>query len=189
MIFDRKGSTAIAVVFVLGFSIAMTALAKRQDGSAKQAATAAASRSTPEMDRLKFYLGEWDYTETYPKGAKNTGLYTSKLGPGGNSLINTFHSQGPAGESEGMLVYTWDATEKCYKAYVFGGDFPGALVETGQFEGDDLVFRAEISMGGTTMKLRNTTHLVEAGKLVSDEFAARKDGAEALIVHVEARKR
>ena len=52
------------------------------------------SKSAPEMDRLKFYLGEWDYTETYPKsasfpnGGKNTGLYTSKLGPGGNSLIN-----------------------------------------------------------------------------------------------------
>lgn len=189
MMLNRKRSAAIAAICVLGFSITMTAVAKHQDGTGKQAAAAAASRSTPEMDRLKFYLGEWDYTETYPKGAKNTGLYTSKLGPGGNSLINTFHSQGPVGEFEGLLVYTWDATEKCYKAYVFGGDFLGALVETGQFEGDDLVFRAEISMGGTTMKLRSTTHLVEAGKLVSDEYAAKKDGAETLIVHVEAKKR
>jgi hypothetical protein len=95
-----------------------------------------ASKSAPEMDRLKFYLGEWDYTETYPKsaaypnGGKNKGLYTSKLGPGGNSLINGFHSKGPVGDFEGLLLITWDPKEKSYKAYVFGNDFPGALVET-----------------------------------------------------------
>ena len=67
-----------------------------------------------EMDRLKFYLGEWDYTETYPKsafypnGGKNTGVYTSKLGPGGNSMVENFHSQGPVGDFEGLIVMTWD---------------------------------------------------------------------------------
>ena len=30
---------------------------------------------------------------------------------------------------------TWDPKEKAYKAYAFGNDFPGVLVETGQFEG------------------------------------------------------
>src|SRR5580704_1858305 len=73
-------------------------------------AAPAAKLGAAEMARLKFYLGEWDYTETYPKsafypnGGKNTGVYTSKLGPGGNSLINTFHSQGPVGDFEGLLI-------------------------------------------------------------------------------------
>jgi hypothetical protein len=67
-----------------------------------------------------------DYTETCPKsafsqnGGKNTGLYTSKLGPGGNSLMNAFHSQGPVGDFEGLMVMTWDAREKAYKAYAIG---------------------------------------------------------------------
>ncbi|HVS88285.1 MAG TPA: SRPBCC family protein [Candidatus Acidoferrum sp.] len=93
-----------------------------------------------EMKRLKFYLGEWDYTESYektsfyPNGGKNTGVYTSKLGPGGNSLVQNFHSQGPVGDFEGLIVMTWDPKEKAYKAYVFGNEFPGAIVETGQFE-------------------------------------------------------
>jgi hypothetical protein len=153
------------------------------------------SKSAPEMDRLKFYLGEWDYTETYPKsasypnGGKNTGLYTSKLGPGGNSLINGFHSKGPVGDFEGLLLITWDPKEKSYKAYAFGNDFPGALVETGQFEGDALVFRAEFSAGGATLKLRNVTHLVSPGKLVSEEYFATKDAPEVLLVSVEAKKR
>ena len=99
------------------------------------------------MKRLGFYPGEWTYTETYPNGAVNHGTYTSKLGPGGNSLLNTFHSQGPVGDFEGMLVYTWDLTEGKYKAYVFGNDFPGALIQTGEFEGEKLVLHGELGGG------------------------------------------
>jgi hypothetical protein len=148
-----------------------------------------------EMERLKFYLGEWDYTETYPKsafypnGGKNAGVYTSKLGPGGNSLINTFHSRGPVGDFEGLLVMTWDAREKAYKAFVFGNDFPGALVETGQFEGDALVYRSEFPVEGAMLKLRNVTRLTDTGTLVSEEFMAMKDAPETLLVRVEAKKR
>jgi hypothetical protein len=161
----------------------------------KPAVTPVVKPGAAEMERLKFYLGEWDYTETYPKsafspnGGKNTGVYTSKLGPGGNSLINTFHSQGPVGDIEGLLVMTWDAKEKTYKAYVFGNEFPGAIVETGKFEGDALIFQTDVSAGGATMKLRNVTSVVEPGKIVSEEFMAMKDAPEILLVRVEARKK
>jgi hypothetical protein len=157
-------------------------------------AAPAAKLGAAEMARLKFYLGEWDYTETYPKsafypnGGKNTGVYTSKLGPGGNSLINTFHSQGPVGDFEGLLIMTWDTKEKAYKAYVFGNEFPGALVETGQFEGDAPVYRSEFPMEGATLKLRNVTRIVAPGKMESDEYSAMKDAPETLLVHVEAKK-
>jgi hypothetical protein len=190
-------------VFFTLFALAMLAatvmMAARQEKTAeKQVAAPAAPAVKPgaaEMERLKFYLGEWDYTETYPKsafspnGGKNTGVYTSKLGPGGNSLINTFHSQGPVGDFEGLQVMTWDAREKAYKAYVFGNDFPGAMVETGQFEGDALVYRSEFPVEGATLKLRNVTRLTGAGTLVSEEFMAMKDAPEALLVRVEAKKR
>jgi hypothetical protein len=142
-----------------------------------------------EMERLKFYLGEWDYTETYPNGGKNTGVYTSKPGPGGNSLINTFHSQGPVGDFEGLLVMTWDPKEKAYKEYVFGNAFPGALVETGTFEGDVLVYRTEFSAAGATVKLRNATRVTGDGTLVSEQFMATKDAPEKLFVRVDAKKR
>jgi hypothetical protein len=170
-----------------------TAWSARQQKSDEKSAPV--SKAAPEMDRLKFYLGEWDYTETYPKsatfpnGGKNTGLYTSNLGPGGNSLINAFHSQGPVGDFEGLLVITWDPKEKSYKAYAFAGEFPGAIVETGQFEGDALVFRTEFSAGGSTVKLRNVTRLVSPGKLVSEEYFTAKDAPETLFVHVDAIKR
>jgi hypothetical protein len=178
----------IAVISVALLSLPLWAAL--QEKTPEKPAVAPAKPGAAEMERLKFYLGEWDYTETYPKnGAKNTGLYTSKLGPGGNSLINTFHSQGPVGDFEGLLIMTWDAKEKAYKAYAFGNDFPGALVETGQFEGDALVYRSEFPVEGGMVKLRNVTRLTGPGMLVSEQFMAMKDAPEKLFVRVEAQKR
>ena len=179
-------------VFALSVMVTLAAtmgLAARQEKPGEKSAAAAAKPGAAEMERLKFYLGEWDYTETYPKGEKGTGLYTSKLGPGGNSLINTFHSQGPIGDFEGLLVMTWDPKEKAYKMFVFGSDHLGALVETGQFEGDALVYRSELSMGGATVKLRNVTRLVAPGKIETEQYAIVNDAPEKLLVHVEAKKR
>jgi hypothetical protein len=185
---------AIAIAMVL--SVPLWALQEKT--GEKPAATSAAPVAKPgaaEMERLKFYLGEWDYTETYPKsafapnGGKNAGVYTSKLGPGGQSLINSFHSQGPVGDFEGLIVMTWDAREKAYKAYVFGNDFPGAVVETGQFEGDALVYRFEFPAEGGSVKLRNVTKVTGPGTLVSEEFMTMKDAPETMLVHVEAKKR
>ena len=83
---------------------------------------------------------------------------------------------------------TWDPKEKAYKQYVFGNGFPGAIVETGQFEGDALVFRAEFSAGGTTVKVRNVARLTELGKMVIEEYSGVKDGPETLFLTVEATK-
>jgi len=81
------------------------------------------------------------------------------------------------------------AKEKTYKAYVFGNDFPGALVQTGQFEGDALVYRTEMAAQGATVKLRNVTRLTGPRTLVSEQFMAMKDAPEKLFVRVEAKKR
>jgi hypothetical protein len=190
MLTVRTATISIAIVLTVPLWAAL------QEKTAEKPAIAPAEKpGAAEMERLKFYLGEWDYTETYPKsasypnGGKNTGVYTSKLGPGGNSLINTFHSQGPVGDFEGLLVMTWDPKEKAYKAYVFGNEFPGAIVETGQFEDDALVFRSEFSAGGVTMKLRNVTRATVPGKLESEEYVTLKNAPESLLVRVEAKKR
>lgn len=150
----------------------------------------------PEMQRLaKLYVGRWEYTETYPKsayypnGGVNTGVYTSELGPGGNSIFNHFHSKGPVGEFDGVLVMTWDPKEKAYKSYVFGDSFPSAVAQTGQWEGDSLVFRYEFSANGVKFALRNATKFLEGGKLTSDEFSSTNGKPESLLVHVEAVKK
>jgi hypothetical protein len=160
------------------------------------AKVAAAPGASPEMLRLqKFYLGTWDYTETYPKsaftpnGGQNTGIYTSELGPGGNSLINRFHSQGPVGDFEGMLIMTWDPQEKAYKSYIFGNDFPGAVVETGNFEGDKLVFRGGMSIGEKKISMRNIATIDEKGVMNLVEYSATGSAPEGLVVTVVAKRK
>lgn len=150
----------------------------------------------PEMQKLsKLYVGTWTYTETYPKspmapnGGVNTGVYTSELGPGGNSIFNHFHSKGPVGEFDGTIVMNWDPKEKTYKAYVFGDSFPSAVVETGQWENDTLVYRFELNMGATKIALRNVTKFSADGKITSDEFTSVNGAPESLLVHVEAVKK
>jgi hypothetical protein len=192
-----SGVRRIAMALIV-FVLCVPLRAALQEKTAEKPASAAAQAARPgaaEMERLKFYLGEWDYTETYPKsgfspnGGKNTGVYTSKLGPGGQSLVNSFHSQGPVGDFEGLIVMTWDAREKAYKAYVFGNGIPGAVVETGQFEGDALVYRFEFPVEGGSVKLRNVTRVIGPGTLVSEEFMTMKDAPETLFVRVDAKKR
>jgi hypothetical protein len=150
----------------------------------------------PEMQRLsKAYVGHWEYTETYPKsaafpnGGVNTGVYSSELGPGGNSIFNHFHSKGPVGEFEGTIVMTWDPKEKAYKSYVFGDSFPGVVVGTGQWEGDALVYRSEFDAGKMKFALRNKTTFLEGGKLSSDEYSSANGAPETLLVHVDAVKK
>jgi hypothetical protein len=185
----------ISIALLLGIPLWAELQEKTAEKPAAAPAAPAAKPGVAEMERLKFYLGEWDYTETYPKsafvpnGGVNTGVYHSKLGPGGQSLVNSFHSQGPVGDFEGLLVMTWDAREKAYKAYVFGNGIAGAIVETGQFEGDALVYRFEFPAEGATIKLRNVTRVSAPGILVSEEYMTMPGAPEALFVRVEARKK
>lgn len=190
--------TRFAAAFSLALAAGLLAILPARGAAQETPAAVGAAPARPgaaEMERLQFYLGEWDYTESYPKGpsnpngAQNTGLYTSKLGPGGNSLVNTFHSHGPVGDFEGLLVITWDPKEMAYKSYVFGNDFPGAIVETGRFEGDALVFRGETTLGAKHFAMRNSTRLTSPGRIVSEEFVSVAGGPERLVVHVEATKR
>ncbi len=122
-------SQRVSTVLIM-LVLCMPLRAALQEKTAEKPASAAAQAAKPgatEMERLKFYLGEWDYTETYTNGGKNTGVYTSKLGPGGNSLINAFHSQGPVGDFEGLLVMTWERKRKRTRLTCSGMIFPGPL--------------------------------------------------------------
>src|ERR1700681_4631721 len=90
-----KNSSNVRMTAVIFAALLLSLLlwAMRQEKAAEKPAVAATVKpGAAEMERLKFYLGEWDYTETYPKsasnpnGGKNTGVYTSKLGRVGQAL-------------------------------------------------------------------------------------------------------
>src|SRR5262249_17440341 len=182
---------AISILTVSVLALFATSALVSHHGAAQEAKPP--SLPLPEMQRLsKLYVGSWTYTETYPKSARmpnrrvNTRLYTSELGPGGNSIINRVHSKGSVGEFEGILIMTWDPKERAYKAFALGDSFPGALVEIGQWEGDAVVYRSEFSVGSTKLALRNSTKFPPDGKLISEQFTSANGAPEILLVHVEA---
>src|SRR5260370_8754831 len=84
---------------------------------------------------------------------------------------------------------TWDPKEKAYKAYAFGNDFPGAIVETGQFDGDALVYRSEFPVEGAMLKLRNVTRLSAPGKIEREEYMAMRDSPQTCLVRAEPTKK
>jgi hypothetical protein len=72
---------------------------------------------------------------------------------------------------------------------VCGARHAGRLVETGQFEGDTLVFRGEFSMAEVKMAVRNTTKLAAPGKIITAEYFAVNGAPETLLLNVEATKK
>ena len=133
----QHAKAAIVFATAVGILLSLPLLAGGRGSMAGQAAQESKPKPAPEMEKLNFYLGEWDYTETYGKGPnapKNTGVYTSKLGPGGNSLINTFHSHGPVGDFEGLLVFTWDPWKKRTNFTFSETIFPELLLRPGRLK-------------------------------------------------------
>jgi hypothetical protein len=51
------------------------------------------------------------------------------------------------------------------------------------------VFRSEFPVEGATIKLRNVTRVTSPGTLVSEEYVTMPGSPEALLVHVEAKKK
>jgi hypothetical protein len=192
---SKMGITLAAGILTLGLCASAFSARSKKEAQSSDSAT---PKAAPEIDRLKPYLGEWDYTETYPKSAfsptemKNTGVYSSKLGPGGNSLVNHFLTKGAAGDAEGLIVMTWDRHEKAYKSYMFANDFPGAVVLTGQFEGDALVLRGEFLAGDAnpkSIKMRTVTRFLPGGKLTSESYFTMPDKPEVMMERVDAQKK
>jgi len=139
-------------------------------------ATAHSGKASPEMERLKkLYLGTRAYSKTYektpfyPQGGFDTGIYTSELGPGGNSIVNRFHSR-----------VRWANLMGCWSLRGMRKRTPTNRTSLATFEGDALVFRSEFAAEGMKLNLRKVMHPVSAGKIISEEYVTAEgspDGA------------
>src|SRR5215472_290547 len=139
---------AVIPMSVLLFASPIIRLAA-QGGNKTSSNDIAKSSSTAELERLKFYLGDWDYSEVYeksalfPNGGRNTGSWTAQVGPQGRSIIHAFVSHGTGDNYEGIEVMTWDAKENVYRDHSLWYDSADQWTYIGHFEGDTLVYRGE----------------------------------------------
>jgi hypothetical protein len=186
--------TLTAVLFLVGLldhsSRSQAASFSRSPAQEKQAMP----RPGPEMDRLKFLLGAWDYKGEYakspmlPDGGKVTGWYKARLGPGGFSIIADFEGDGPLGAEIGHQMLTWDSAENAYKVYTVG-NFPGAVIGTARWDGANLVTNSEFGEGAAKMKLRSVyTNIQEKSTNIEESFSVGDAPFQPLLKAVTTKK-
>lgn len=108
-----------------------------------------APKPGPEMQKLNFLIGAWDTVSEYEKstmadGGKQKGWYKAQLGPGGFSVIADFEEDSTVGKDFGHEIISWDPKKKAYTVVTLGNAFPGAVIGTAKWEGDDLVILIDV---------------------------------------------
>lgn len=117
----------------------------------------------PEMAKLiKAMEGNWTTTAVMEKGPMmpngGTDHGTSKMwaGPGGMSLLQTYHSTGSLGDFSGVGTDWWDAQTQVYKGVWCDSMAPCNATGTSKWDGDKLVGTMEADMNGQKMITRVT---------------------------------
>lgn len=114
-------------------------------------------KQSPEMAKLqKLFAGAWTLDATVEpmpemgmkEQAKSKGTQTSKMGPGGNAMIDEMHASGPTGKIDGHGVVWYDPMSGGYQAVWCDNQTPTGcgMNGVGKFDGDNLVFEGDIKM-------------------------------------------
>jgi hypothetical protein len=141
------------------------------------------SRPVPEMERLaKALVGDWNTTETmergeiFPNGGSRHGIVHVRLAAGGTTLIYEVHSDGSAGELDGMLIVWWDKGATLYRVFVCFNNpsHPCEMRGSAHWEGDSFVNDYEDTVKGKKTFWRDsftftpTSHTLVAAMRGSD---------------------
>jgi hypothetical protein len=172
---------------ILAAILATAALAQEPSNDKKTEATEPqAPQPGPEMERMKFLLGSWEFKGNYektallPQGGMETGWYKAKPGPGGFSLIADFDLDGPMGKEIGHEIFAWDPKENSYRVITFG-NFPGAVMGNARWEGPNLVIRSELTMGENVLHLRAAYSNIRENSVHIEEFFQTGESPEQLL--------
>jgi hypothetical protein len=103
------------------------------------------------MAQLRALVGTWTTEEVYEAtsmgpGGTGSGVNTTRLGPGGFSILMDQRSKGTMGAFSGHGVYAWDAAARMYRASWVDSMTAGLQFWTGRKEGDTLVFTGEVTL-------------------------------------------
>jgi hypothetical protein len=149
-----------------------------------------------EMERLRYMIGVWDvkehweHVEGFAPGGDGTAVETITSGPGGMSFIMDYKATGgpfPMYVAHGML--SWELDLKAYRMAWAQPIWPGISIESGHFEGDDLILSYEIVEMGQKYIAKNIyTNLTENSfRIVS--YLIDSEGTSTKTVSLELNRR
>jgi hypothetical protein len=154
---------AAAVLCFAAFSQEKASAPKKPAATKKAAPSGAPPmpQPAPEMKDLDALVGTWTTEEHYdpspfmPTGGTGTGTNTVRRGPGGFTMLMDHRSKTSTGTFNSHGVLTWDPNEKAYKTVWADSTMPGVTISTGHKEGDNIVYRSEVTMEGKKISTRD----------------------------------
>ena len=69
-------------------------------------------------------------------------------------MIADLEEDSPEGKDVGHEIISWDAKKNAYTVVVLGNGFPGAVIGTAKWEGDDLVILNVLGEGADAVHTR-----------------------------------
>ena len=156
---SRTSTFPIAAV---AFTVLLAASASGQGEQKKPA---------PEMERLsKMFVGSWRTSEKHepgkiaPKGGTGNGSDTTRLGPGGMSLIYDYKSSDPTGKFAAHGILWWDPQDRGYRAVECQNrSETGCEIGAWHWNGNDLVSEEEgVKEAWTNITPTSRTFYMEA---------------------------
>lgn len=160
---------------------------------AVSAAGAQAPKVTGEHEKIRSFLGTWQYdieTKASPFGpaGKVTGTDRVEPGPGGFSVVYHPELTGPAGKITGLAVLSYNAAVQAY--VIYSVDSTGAIATaTGSVNGATWSFDIDATAGGKRIKGRNKTTFTSPTAYTWTFEIADDKGVYSLVEEGRATKR
>lgn len=159
----KLNAYVLAVLALCGASFAQKEQAKPAAEPGQK--VFASAPQSPEMKKfVDTFSGRWRVTmrvyksDWFPQDATARGVGTMQAGPAGNSAVESFRSNGPAGNFAGRGLYWYDKQGSAYTGiWCDSMDQNGCgPVGKGRWDGNNFVFENVIDMGNTKMRIRQT---------------------------------
>ncbi len=149
-----------------------------------------------EIVRLGSLIGVWDAEEHWEKvegfapGGDGTGVYTVADGPGSMSVLIDYKAMsGPFPTYTGHGILSWELDTKLYRMAWAQPIWPGVSIETGHFDGPDLILSYEIVEMGKKYVVRNDYSDWTAGSLTITSHLIDISGREIKTLTMKLKRR
>jgi hypothetical protein len=156
-----------------------------------------AAAPAPEIQKLIERLqGTWSIEERYersemmPKGGESHGEEVWRAGPGGLSLIESYHSRSPALEVTGTSVTWWDGTDSRYRTVWCSSDLPdGCMQIQGRWVDEGWVLTDRFEVGGRKLEMTEIFSAFTPASFLQRLYQGAPGGEPRLIMTIRATRK